>query len=194
LGNPVQWCGLVYAYYLQKLAPHDASFPWKRVAEGVTVCGEWMQFGDERPELKGAFPDAVYKRLTDRCPAMINPEDVILNRHTVEGHDPRVATRYVRRSGQPLIHITSCARLGQPQLADRTLTVPLTFYKDEYSGTLLANCPAVAAVSLGRHGLTPVASIPECPEGWTYLAEGKHLIVRAKHATDEAVALTIQLR
>ena len=194
LGNPVQWCGLVYAYYLQKLAPHDKAFPWKRVAEGMTVSGEWLQFGDERPDLKGSYPDGLYKRLTDRCPAMINPEDIILNRYAVEGHDPRVGTRYVRRDGEPTIHVTSCAKLGPPELAGKRLTVPLTFYKDRYSGTLVANCPPPSQVTLGGQTLQPVASIPDTPQGWKYLTATKHLIVRAKHASDEAAALQIQLK
>ncbi len=194
LGNPVQWCGLVYAYYLQKLAPHDTSFPWKQIAEGITVSGEWLQFGDEKPELKGSYPDGLYGRLTKRCPAMINPEDIILNRYAVEGHDPRVKTTYVRRAGEPTLHITSCAKLGKPALSDKTLTVPLTFYPDQYSGTLLANCSAPASVALGNQSLKSVQAIPENPEGWKYLPETKHLIVRARHADNGPVALTVRFK
>jgi len=192
LGNPVQWCGLVYAYYLQKLAPHDPSFPWKRIAEGITVAGEYLQFADEKPDLKGSYPDGLYKRLTDRCPAFINPEDIILNRYAIEGHDPGIKTVFARRPGQPTIHISSCAGLGQPALVDKTLTVPLTFYKDHYSGTLVANGPKPAEVSFGQRKLPEVAAIPETPEGWTYLPATKHLIIRAMHADGEPVPLTIR--
>jgi len=192
LGNPVQWCGLVYAYYLQKLAPHDPSFPWKQVAEGITVSGEYLQFAEERMDLKGSYPDGLYKRLTDRCPAFINPEDIILNRFAIQGHDPQIKTVFVRQTGQPTIHVSSIAKLGDPTLAPKTLTVPLTFYKDEYSATLLANCPKVTEVALGDRKLPAVQSMPESPEGWKYIPATKHLVVRAKHADGEAVHLTIR--
>ncbi len=192
LGNPVQWCGLVYAYYLQRLAPHDTSFPWKRIAEGMTVSGEWLQFGNERPELKGVYPDGLYKRLTDRCPAMINPEDIIVNRYFVEGHDPRVKTVYARPAGQPRIHISSCATPGAPKLDGKTLRVPLAFYAGEFSGTLLANCEKPTSVSLGGRKLPEVASLPEAPQGWQYLEKSGHLIVRAKHPSNDPVTLGIE--
>lgn len=194
LGNPVQWCGLVYAYYLQKLAPHDTSFPWKRVAEGMTVSGEWLQFGDERPELKGSYPDGLYKRLTDRCPAMINPEDIIVNRYFVEGHDPRIKTVCLRRSGRPTIHISSCATPGKPVLNGRQLTVPLRFYANEHSGTVVANCPEPKAVSFDGMELARVKAIPASPTGWTYLPETKHLIVRARHKGSKATDLVVTLK
>jgi len=194
LGNPVQWCGLVYAYYLQKLSAHDTSFPWKQVAEGITVSGEWLQFGDEKPELKGSYPDGLYGRLTKRCPAMINPEDIILNRYAVEGHDPRVKTIYVRRAGEPTLHITSSAKLGKPKLTAKTLKVPVTFYKDQYSGTLLANCSAPASVALGNQSLKSVQAIPESPQGWKYVPGTKHLIVRARHADDKPAVLTVRFK
>jgi hypothetical protein len=192
LGNPVQWCGLVYAYYLQRLAQHDQGFPWRQVAEGITVSGEYLQFADEKPKLKGSYPDGLYKRLTDRCPAFINPEDIILNRYAIEGHDPRIKTVYVRQAGQSTIHVSSCAKLGEPVLANKMLTVPLTFYKDQYSGTLLANCPKPAEVAFGDQKLPAVQAIPESAEGWKYLPATKHLIVRARHAGPEPPRLAIR--
>ncbi|MBN1342130.1 MAG: hypothetical protein JXQ73_05595 [Phycisphaerae bacterium] len=191
LGNPVQWCGLVYAYFLQRLAPHDTSFPWKRIAEGMTVSGEWLQFGDERPELKGSYPDGLYKRLTDRCPAMINPEDIILNRYAVEGHDPRVKTRYVHGVDGKRIHISSSAKVGEPRVDGKKLTATLTFFEGEYSGTLLANCPTPAEVRAAGQTLEQVESIPEAPQGWRYLPESRSLIIRFKHATKDPITLTV---
>ncbi len=191
LGNPVQWCGLVYAYYLQKLAPYDPSFPWKQIAEGMTVSGEYLQFAEEKLELKGTYPDGLYKRLTDRCGPFINPEDIILNRVTIEGHDPQIKTVCVRRQGQPTLHVSSNARLGTPTLSDKTLTVPVSFYANEFSTILLANCPKVAEVSYGDRKLSAVPSIPELPEGWKYLPDTRHLVVRVKHAGGEATPLTL---
>ena len=43
IGQPVQWNGLRYAYALLKLADHDPSFPWRRIAEGLTVSALYQQ-------------------------------------------------------------------------------------------------------------------------------------------------------
>jgi hypothetical protein len=72
------------------------------------------------------------------------------------------------------------------------LTIPLTFYKDQYSGTLLANCPKPAEVSFGDRKLPAVPAIPESPEGWKYLPGTRHLIVRVKHLSDEPAKLAVR--
>jgi hypothetical protein len=38
-GRPVQWNGLVYSDALRRLADHDASGPWKKIADGITISG-----------------------------------------------------------------------------------------------------------------------------------------------------------
>jgi len=53
-GIPVQWNGLVYAYYLRKLAPLDPSFDWLRVADGITSSAVNQQYADGPS--KGCYP------------------------------------------------------------------------------------------------------------------------------------------
>ncbi len=71
IGLPVQWCGVVYADALVKLAAHDATGPWRVIAKGILATGEAMQHPDG--PLVGCLPDAF--RLADqvRVPASINP-------------------------------------------------------------------------------------------------------------------------
>jgi hypothetical protein len=75
LGMPVQWCGLVYAYQIQRLAktlerhrPKANGSPlslslnftpkdWKRLAELITVSAQYQQF--DEGELKGTYPDSI---------------------------------------------------------------------------------------------------------------------------------------
>lgn len=42
-GNAQPWVGLVYAYSLLLLAPHDTNFDWRRLAEGIVTTAERMQ-------------------------------------------------------------------------------------------------------------------------------------------------------
>ncbi len=85
-GVPVQWNGLVYAYYLRKLAPLDKSFPWQTIADGITASAVHQQYADGTS--KGCYPDAIYDQITRRSPADINPENILVNILTALGKDP----------------------------------------------------------------------------------------------------------
>jgi hypothetical protein len=85
-GTPVQWNGLVYAYFLRKLAPHDRSFDWLRVADGITASAVIQQY-DEGPS-RGCYPDGFYDQCTRRAPPDINPEDILVNILASIGKDP----------------------------------------------------------------------------------------------------------
>lgn len=85
-GVPVQWNGLVYAYYLRKLAPLDRSFDWLRVADGITASAVHQQYASGSS--KGCYPDSYADQCTRRAPPDINPEDLIVNILTSQGRDP----------------------------------------------------------------------------------------------------------
>jgi hypothetical protein len=85
-GVPVQWNGLVFAYFLRKLAPHDRSFDWLRVAEGITASAVHQQYA-EGPS-KGCYPDGFFDQCTRRAPPDINPEDILVNILASIGKDP----------------------------------------------------------------------------------------------------------
>ena len=75
LGRPVQWCGQVYADALLMLARHDDTLNWRRIAKGIAVCGEQMQYPDG-PSV-GCLPDSVMLKTGNRLPADINPGAII---------------------------------------------------------------------------------------------------------------------
>jgi hypothetical protein len=85
-GTPVQWNGLVYAYYLRKLAPLDPSFDWVRVADGITASAVIQQYADGPS--KGCYPDGFADQCTRRMPPDINPEGLLVNILTSIGKDP----------------------------------------------------------------------------------------------------------
>jgi hypothetical protein len=75
IGLPVQWCGLSYAHALLLLAAHDDTLDWRRLAEGMLVCGEQMQYPDGPSG--GALPDVFDLRRQARLPADINPSVLV---------------------------------------------------------------------------------------------------------------------
>jgi len=71
IGLPVQWCGGVYAYWLTKLAAHDKTLDWRRLAEGILIAGEQMQYPDG-PKI-GCLPDVFNLAGQHRAGPSINP-------------------------------------------------------------------------------------------------------------------------
>ena len=83
IGLPVQWCGTVYAYALLMLAPHDDTLDWKKVAEGITICAEQMQYPEGRSV--GTLPDVFHLARQSRAPADINPSVLVSLRLLLAG-------------------------------------------------------------------------------------------------------------
>jgi hypothetical protein len=83
MGLPVQWCGYDYAYSLALLAPHDPSFDWKRVATGILVAAEQMQYPDGPNG--GCVPDSFNLGDQHRNGPAINPCAVVSLRLKLEG-------------------------------------------------------------------------------------------------------------
>jgi hypothetical protein len=74
MGRPVQWCGLVYADSLYRLAKYDANPVWKAVADGITVSGIQQTWPRGSNALRqGLLPDSVSLRAQSRNDAAINP-------------------------------------------------------------------------------------------------------------------------
>ena len=83
LGRPVQWCGQVYADALLMLAEYDDTLTWRRVAKGIAVCGEEMQYPDGSSV--GCLPDSVMLKTGNRLPADINPGAIVSLRMQLTG-------------------------------------------------------------------------------------------------------------
>jgi hypothetical protein len=74
MGQPVQWCGLVYADALYRLAPLDPQGPWKQLADGIVASGiqqSWPAGSDA--ERQGLLPDSFVPRRQARIDVCINP-------------------------------------------------------------------------------------------------------------------------
>ncbi len=83
IGLPVQWVGVVYAYSLTMLAPHDASLDWNHLAKGILIAAQQMQYPDG-PN-RGLLPDSMELRGQSRRPWNINPCSLVSLQLAVEG-------------------------------------------------------------------------------------------------------------
>lgn len=83
MGRPVQWVGLVYAYALTRLAPHEDSLDWNHLARGILISAQQQQYPDG-PHV-GLLPDALDIRSQRRQPADINPCAIVSLQMVLDG-------------------------------------------------------------------------------------------------------------
>jgi hypothetical protein len=77
IGLPVQWCGLVYADAIRRLARHDAGGPWLRLADGIALAGVQHTHTASEPDKLGLLPDSFDLRAQFRNPVPINPATLL---------------------------------------------------------------------------------------------------------------------
>jgi hypothetical protein len=83
IGLPVQWCGVVYAYALTRLAHHDQTLDWNHLARGILHAAEQMQYPDG--PLAGCLPDVFYLKAQRRAGPSINPCALVSLRSVLDG-------------------------------------------------------------------------------------------------------------
>lgn len=184
-GCPVQWCGLDYAYSLLKLSEYDNSYPWKHIAEGITLCAMEMQTTEG--EYKGGYPDSVnLMTYTKSDPGMLNPAGIARNVYLIRNlkEDPQDSAFLLLHQGEKKIMINSEApsvsgrvsddKLFLTLLAPRSITAqPLSTY------TLVAPLERPRVVYKEGKELPP--SI-EGDEGWFFdERNGGMLVLKIKH-------------
>ncbi len=192
LGMPVQWCSLVYCYHVLHMADYDKSFPWKQFVDGITVSGEWQQVGEDDQALVGSYPDSLGKRMTVRNPAFINPEDVYLNRISLEGHDPEIQSKFLRGSKFGDVVVNTCSRLKDAQIGETGLSAQIGFWQGESSGTAVLNVPKPKSVSFAGETLSEASDLSKVSSGWTHVEGRKWLLIRCRHARPEACELKVE--
>ena len=130
-GVPVQWNGLVLAYYLQRLNQHTDDERWSQIAEGLTVSAMYQQWEDG--ELKGTYPDGFYGFCTEGKGPHLNPEDIIVNVYTLRGLDPGIKTTIVGD-----VHLSSGAKIDALAVTDAgKVNWQLSYAENEASYTLI---------------------------------------------------------
>ncbi len=83
IGLPVQWVGLDYGEALFALAEHDKTLEWKKIAEGILITGERMQYPNGK--CVGLLPDSLELDIQLRNPYDINPTVLVMQRRRLQG-------------------------------------------------------------------------------------------------------------
>ena len=211
-GVPVQWNGLVLAYYLQRLNQHVEDDRWLQIAEGITVSAMYQQWEDG--ELKGTYPDGFYGFCTEGKGPHLNPEDIMVNVYTLRALDPGIKTAI---AGE--IHLSSGARVDRLTLTDNgQLNWRLSYADNETSYSVImgygrapqalraryqftspsddtpitdADTPADGSESANipaKYAETEIAGVQtleDVKSGWLYIEDKDAILVKYLHATTD---------
>ena len=191
LGVPVQWNGLVYAYYLQRLNQHTRDERWRQVAEGITISAMYQQWEDG--ELKGTYPDGFYGFCTEGKGPHLNPEDIMVNVYALRGLDPGVKTAIAGS-----VHLSSGATPENfKAYRSGELKWTLNYAENETSHTLISGygkVPSHIRTQNAESGdnkddsafdIPQVESLEEVTSGWRYLPGKDAILIKQIHITDK---------
>ena len=189
-GVPVQWNGLVYAYYLQRLNQYSQDDRWQKIAEGITISAMYQQWTEG--DLKGSYPDGYYGFCTEGKGPHINPEDIMVNVYTLRGLDPGVKTVIAGS-----VHLSSGAKPEDVSTSrNGEIKWTLNYAENETSHTLIVgygNAPSVIKAQNAASDETdnPIFDIPqvesleEVTSGWRYIPEKDAIMIKQIHNTVE---------
>jgi hypothetical protein len=202
---PVQWCGLVYAYQIQRLAktlerhrpeangsplPLSLDFTprdWKRLAELIAISAQYQQFDEGK--LKGTYPDSITDFI-HRNPAFINPEDIAVNVLALNGFDPDIKTVQVAVGKQRLV-VSSGADIVSTRSAQERLSLTLRYFAGELSHTLIANAAEPKSIACDGRPLPRSHEPLQRQAGWWWDGKTQRLFIAAPHQR-MAVSLDVE--
>jgi hypothetical protein len=186
IGRPVQWNGLRYAYALLKLAPHAASFPWHRVAEGVIRSAMHQQSTDEKD--CALWPDAINARDGKKAAWTFAPRLILKGVYRLIGHDEEPATLVVRRGPTPLL-VTARARFLNARDENSRVSFDVEFPADEPGQVLLCGLERPREVIVdGKPATELLASDPRGMHVLRFDRDGRHG-VRLEGVRSQAVEM-----
>jgi hypothetical protein len=155
---------------LLKLADYDHSFPWRRVAEGLTISALYQQDADG-PNA-ALWPDNFSALDWSKCPWLFEPGLIAKNIYKILGRDIEPATTTVG-TGDNRFSITTRARITQAAWKDNTLSFHAQFLEGE------SGCVVAAGLEKPPRVLLDGSSLPQSrPDGWQYLDQHGLLLIR----------------
>ncbi len=182
LGVPVQWCGLVYSYALQELAPFDDSYPWLKIATGIVNSAMLQQMTEG--EYIGTLPDSYGEYFTRANGAWINPENIMTNLHALQGNSLNIRTVFPGQAGVDKIRISANADITNNALSEKYLEFSVQSKKGRNTAILIAPVdepPSEVAIE-SSGALDKLDTLFE-QQGWRYLVDQKALLINLKHNT-----------
>ena len=182
-GVPVQWNGLVLAYYLQRLNRYAEDDRWLQIAEGLTVSAMYQQWTDG--ELKGTYPDGFYGFCTEGRGPHLNPEDIMVNVYTLRGLDPGIKTATVGE-----IHLSSGATVDELTLTDNDqLNWQLSYADGETSYALIVGYGRAPQVLRVRYQFSPPVDAPPTTDADTTPDDSESANTSDKYAETEIASV-----
>jgi hypothetical protein len=121
-GRPVQWCGMVYADALYRLAPHDPAGPWASLAGGITAAALQHTWRADDPGRVGLLPDFFELREQARAGPAINPATVGIGAVRLFGGGPLYDFEAFREAGL-LVHAPGEVVAGSDSAGGARFTV-----------------------------------------------------------------------
>lgn len=183
-GLPVQWCGMVHAHFISRLAEHDDSMPWRTIAEGIVRSGIQQMNASPYP---GAYPDSMeilYGSIPN--PVYINPDTIYKCASALLGRWGEVRVRVVPHPARTARVSTgakillSCFNGAGTQLLVKTL-----YPASETRYMMVCGFGLPAAVYKGQAALSKVADVDAVSEGWSYNASLDSIVIKAAHGASE---------
>jgi len=187
-GRPVQWNGLDYALAVLRLSRYDDSFPWRRIAEGVTRSAMYMQ--SDKDEEIALWPDNVGAIKGDRAGWIFEPGMILRNLYPLIGRDCEPQTVILGKLPQR-VHVTSDAALSGFTWDGAKLAGTLTYPSGQSGLTIICNVASPEAVLLDGVELPSVNDAEAATEAaWDYRPGYAFLVLRV--AADGAHRLEVR--
>jgi len=170
MGLPVQWCGLVYADAIDRLARYDNG-PWRKLADGIAVSGIQQSWPADAELLQALLPDSYSFRSERRNPVAINPGTVQAPAIRYYG-GPAIYDYHVSLSNGLAIHAPGRIRVARDEPGAIDITVE-GWSPESYDVLVVGLAPGFAATV----GDQPVTDFT-LPNG--YDPERRALILRCR--------------
>lgn len=184
-GRPVQWNGLRYSAALIKLAEHDRTHDWRRIAELIVHSAIRQQ--DQEGENVALWPDNISAIDSQKCPWVFSPRMILSNIYALMGRDEEPATAIVGQ-GEKRLHVSTAGRISGAAWDEKALAFRVTYPAGQEGIVLVSNVARPDAVVLdGKPALARESVESGAGPGWRYDAGNGFLTIRiAKHG-DTAV-------
>lgn len=140
-GQPVQWCGLVYAESLRQLArfkPH----PWLQIANGITLAGIQHTWPTSDPQRQGLLPDFFLLKSQRRDGPAINPATVQSQAIQTLGYPP--SYQFTHTPGGLQIHAPGHVQVTRE--TPRSIQLAFEGWHQPGSWIILQNCPPYSQI------------------------------------------------
>ncbi len=174
-GRAVQWNGLDYGRALFRLAEHDDSLPWRKVAVGVTHSGVLQQ--DREGRHAALYPDSYDAMTNAKVPWMLAPVGIMRNLMAEMNAPVEPETTVVATDGIP-VRVTACAPISGATYNEGAGGLRFRVGKGLGERTFVLVCGVSRPTSV-RAGDAVLEELPDDPMrgGFRYFDDASALVV-----------------